>query len=576
MRRLRFGSWVVLLMFPCASSMAQTTTLVSRSTTGQQANDWSFTASLSADARYVAFASQASNLAHADGDHVIDTFVRDTLLSSTACVSVGFGGVDSDGESLAPSISADGRFVAIESDATNLVSIDANGAVRDVFVRDVVNGTTELVSVSSSGAQGSASSTAPAISGSGRYVAFESVAANLVAGDTNGVSDIFVRDRETGTTEIASISSTGVRGNAFSGFAAISADGRFVAFRSGATNLVFADTNSQDDVFVHDRLTGMTERVSIDSTGAQADGGSSVPSISADGRYVAFDSVATNLVAGDTNGASDVFVHDRLSGATVRVSVEVGGAEGNADSLLPSISANGLQIAFVSFASNLVPNDVNGKLDAFVHDLAFDVTELQSASFFGNPLGGGSNFTTSISADGRSVAFESFASDIVADDAGSNLDVFLRERGALPAPMDYCVAKTNSLGCTPLLVAVGAPSATAGSGFVVTATNVRNRAFGLLFYGLSGATAVPFAGGFLCVTAPRFRTPGISSLGNAAPIVDCSGTYPFDFNAYVASGVHPALSAGRQVWAQFVSRDNGFAPPDNIGLTSAITFVIGP
>src|SRR5437867_824550 len=171
-----------------------------------------------------------------------------------------------------------------------------------------------------------------------------------------------------GTTERVSVDSAGTQGNSFSLDPSISADGRFVAFSSLATNLVPGDTNGAFDVFVHDRLTGTTERVSVDSAGTQGHGNSSEPSISADGRFVAFSSVATNRVPGDTNAAFDVFVHDRLTGTTERVSVASAGTQGNGSSLDPSISADGRFVAFSSVATNLVPGDTNGKEDVFVHD----------------------------------------------------------------------------------------------------------------------------------------------------------------------------------------------------------------
>src|SRR5205823_5466864 len=214
----------------------------------------------------------------------------------------------------------------------------------------------------SAGAEANGTSFAPAISADGRFVAFPSEATNLVPGDTNGVTDVFVRDRRTGTTERVSVSSAGAEANGTSFTPAISADGRFVAFSSDATNLVGRDTNGAVDVFVNDRMTGMTERVSVDSTGAQANAASIeqfCPALSGDGRFVAFESDATNLVPGDTNGVADVFVHDRLTATTERVSVDSAGAQANDKSDFPAISADGSVVAFVSTASNLVPDDTN-------------------------------------------------------------------------------------------------------------------------------------------------------------------------------------------------------------------------
>src|SRR5947209_6949739 len=243
---------------------------------------------------------------------------------STERVSVSSEGVQGNGNSGGPSLSANGRFVAFASIASNLVPGDTNGSPdcdptcgADVFVRDRQLGTTERVSVSSGGAQADGESFNPAISADGRFVAFQSDASNLVPGGTNGYGHVFLRDRVNGTTAEVDLGPGGVQGNRDSGYdLAISADGFFVAFVSEASNLVPHDTNGVTDAFVRDRRTGRTERISISLSGAQANGGSSCLSISADGRFVAFSTEASNLVPGDTNSRGDVFVLYRLQGQT--------------------------------------------------------------------------------------------------------------------------------------------------------------------------------------------------------------------------------------------------------------------
>src|SRR5439155_932379 len=188
---------------------------------------------------------------------------------------------------------------------------------------------TTRVSVDSSGAEGNDESYGSSISADGQIVAFESMASNLVAGDTNSYADVFVHDRSTGLTERVSVDSSGAEGNSGSYDPSISADGQIVVFQSYASNLVAGDTNGVFDIFVHDRSTGLTERVSVDSSGAEGNGYSADSSISADGQIVAFESMAKNLVAGDTNATYDVFVHDRSTGRTERVSVDSSGAEAN-------------------------------------------------------------------------------------------------------------------------------------------------------------------------------------------------------------------------------------------------------
>ncbi len=230
-------------------------------------------------------------------------------------------GVQGDNYSSNPSISSDGRFVAFESAATNLVPGDTNGSL-DVFVYDRQTDTIERVSVDSSvpGVQGDNNSYTSSISSDGRFVAFESDATNLVPGDTNGRIDIFVYDRQTDVIERVSVDSSvpGVQGNDYSSNSSISSDGRFVAFYSAATNLVPGDTNGRIDIFVYDRQTDVIERVSVDSSvpGVQGNDSSAAPSISSNGRLVAFESDATNLVPGDTNGSSDVFVKETIASST--------------------------------------------------------------------------------------------------------------------------------------------------------------------------------------------------------------------------------------------------------------------
>jgi Tol biopolymer transport system component len=298
--------------------------------------------------------------------------VRDRDIGTTERVSVASDGTEgnSGASSSAPTISANGRYVAFSSFASNLVPGDTNNA-QDVFVHDRETGTTERVSVASDGTEPGrfTSSSAPSIGADGRYVAFASSASNLVAGDTNNSQDVFVHDRETTTTERVSVAADGTQGNSFSLDTAISADGRYVGFASLASNLVPADTNGQSDLFVHDRLTATTERASVTSDGTEGNGFTSGPAISADGRYVGFASGSTNLVPRDTNEGWDIFLHDRVTGTTERTSVAGDGLEANQGSFTASsINANGRYVAFTSAASNLVPGDTNAQSDVFVRD----------------------------------------------------------------------------------------------------------------------------------------------------------------------------------------------------------------
>jgi hypothetical protein len=362
-----------------------TTTRVSVATDGTQANGHSYSigVSISSDGRFVAFYSSATNLAANDTNAQDDIFVRDRDTDTdgifdepgavaTILVSMNLSGTDAGNDySSAPSISADGHYVAFYSGATDLVANDTN-AEADVFVRDLQAGTTTRVSVDSSGGQGNYGSYDSSISSDGRYVAFKSNADNLVAVDTNGEGDIFVRDLIAGETTLVSVDSSGAQGDKGSDYPAISSDGRFVAFGSYATNLVAGDTNNQTDVFVRDTVANTTTRISVATDGTQANIWSDHVSISPDGRFVAFDSYATNLVTDDTNGTWDAFVHDRITGATMRVSVDSSGAQANGGSSRPDISSNGSYVAFYSSANNLAANDTNGATDVFVRELTWN------------------------------------------------------------------------------------------------------------------------------------------------------------------------------------------------------------
>ena len=431
--RIRKGMCLAVSLFftllAVASQSESETIMVSVSSSGSQGNLYSSYPSISADGRFVAFSSLADNLVANDTNGTWDVFVHDRETGETMIVSVSSSGVQGNGFSQSPSISADGRFVAFESSATNLVENDTNNS-SDVFIHDRLAGQTERVSVDSSGIQGNRESYGTSISSDGRFVAFYSYADNLMTNDTNGGYDAFVHDRLTGQTERVSVSTSGVQGNGFSQFPSISADGRFVAFESSATNLVENDTNNTVDIFVRNRLTGQTERVSVSTSGVQGNGFSQFPSISADGRFVVFESSATNLVENDTNKNSDAFVHDRLTGQTERVSVDSSGIQGNtsAISYAATISADGRFVAFHSVANNLVADDTNDTWDVFRHDRLTDQTKRVSVSSSG-AQGDDSSVYTSISADGRFVAFESSADNIVSPDTNNREDVFVHDSG---------------------------------------------------------------------------------------------------------------------------------------------------
>jgi len=407
-----------------AMAATATTRRVSVTSAGVEGNGDTYDPAVSADGRFVAFRSEASNIVAGDTNAATDVFVRDRKNHTTERVSVSSAGVEGNAASYHASISADGRFVAFYSLASNLIATDTN-STYDVFVHDRKTHTTGRVSVSSAGEEGDGSSASPSISADGRFVAFDSSATNLVGNDTNLATDIFVHDRKDHTTRRVSVSSTGVEGNYGSSSSSISADGRVVAFESNASTLVGNDTNAQSDIFVRDRKSHGTRRVSVSSTGTEANAYSRIPSVSADGRFIVYVSLATNLVGNDTNGAFDVFVRDRLNHTTKRVSVSSAGEEGDGSSASPSISADGRFVAFDSEASNLVGNDTNAQPDIFVRDRKSHRTRRVSVSSTGTEANGSSGYP-SVSADGRFVAFHSTATNLVGNDTNGMYDIFIR------------------------------------------------------------------------------------------------------------------------------------------------------
>lgn len=433
------------------------TTRVSIASDGTEANGSSWLPSMSADGRYVAFDSNASNLVPGDTNDSADIFVHDRITGQTTRVSIASDGAEADNASTHPRISGDGRYVAFDSEASNLVLGDNNWH-RDVFVHDRVTGETTRVSVASDGTEGHGHSDSPDISYNGRYVAFRSEAPNLVPNDTSIVADIFVYDRLTGEIIRASIASDGTEGDYSSSDPSISSDGCCIAFWSWASNLVPGDTNDTKDVFVHDRSTGETTRVSVASNGAQADSQSEYPSISGDARYVAFNSLASNLVPGDTNQYDDAFVHDRLTGETTRVSVASDGAQADESSAYADISADGRFVAYQSDAENLVPGDTKGFCDVFVYDRMTGQVARASIAGDGSQADSSSD-RPRISADGGYVAFNSLASNLVPGDTNGEWDIYIRDlfagygvalsgnvvqAGAQGTPITYTLAIKNT------------------------------------------------------------------------------------------------------------------------------------
>jgi Tol biopolymer transport system component len=569
---------VPLLAIALASTgLAQSgsTVRVSVDSNGQAGNASSSWPSISADDRYVAFSSASTNLVAGDTNGFVDVFVRDRQNGTTRRVSLNSTGAQADNWCDTPAISRDGRFVVFASPASNLVPGDTNFR-NDIFVVELATGAIERVSVSSLGAQANDDSYLPRISADGRYVAFTSYAQNLDPIDAyHGFpEDIFVRDRVTNTTRLVSTNSAGVQGNGFSEDCDISGDGRYVAFESAATNLAPLSTFQGQNVYRKDLITGATILINVDSNGLHL-AGAAYPTLNFDGRFVAFGS-GQPLVAGDNNQKFDLYVRDTLNGTTTIASVASNGALGNDHfQYYGRMSDDARYVSFMSFASDLVPLDNNGVPDFFVRDRLTSTTRRVTESSFGIQSDLDTYFG-SLSADGRFVVYGSAGTNLAPGDAnGQGYDVYLHDLGRAPTIV-YCTAKTNSLGCVPAIGFAGSPSSSQGSGFLVIAHQLLNGRFGLLAYSVVGGNAVPFLGGTLCIRQGIRRVARQIASGGFPPPDTCAGTMSFDFAALIASGSDPSLVPAQHVWAQYWTRDNGFAVPDNASLTDAIEFAIEP
>ncbi|MCU1400139.1 MAG: hypothetical protein JWN62_3248 [Acidimicrobiales bacterium] len=410
------------------------TELVSVANTAPPGNGDSKTAAVSGDGRYVAFTSDATNLIGAGGDAngKTDVFLRDRQTGTTTRVSVSTGGVAGNGNSDSPAISFDGRYVVFRSFATNLVGAATDGA-GDIFMRDTTSGKTFEVSVAvGTTTDGNGVSSQPTVSGDGTSVAFRSTATSLGLGHTTGHTDIY-RMNISGITVpsgqwVTAPITAGATGDASQ--PSLSFDGSAVAFTSAAANLVASDTNGKTDVF---RLrSGSVLRISKTNSNGQSNGDSSSPSISGNGNLVAYQSDATNLAPGlDFDTTTDIFVADidvDVLNDTLYVSSARNGNASNGDSMTPSISRDGLTIAFASDSSNLVAGDTNSARDIFVGSVAGQSTFRASVGT-GNVQANADSHNAAISPNGRYLAFDSIATNI-GTDANATADVFIRDDGA--------------------------------------------------------------------------------------------------------------------------------------------------
>ena len=556
------------LVVLASQAATQSTVLISSDGAAAPGNDDSFYGSLSFDGRWVAFRSDATNLHSTPTNGTAQIYVKDLGTWAVEPISVSNAGLAGNSVSDLPSITADGRFVVFQSSASNLVGTPS--ADIQVYLRDRLTGSTTRESLDSAGVPWASQADGPVVSLDGRYVGWRSTEAN--------VSQLYLRDRSAGVTYRLTNTPGGAAGNGDSRFLELSPDGLFAVFQSDASDLVAGDTNGTTDVFLQDLTSGIITRISVGAGGVQANGSAVGPRISFDGRYVVYTTQATNIVTPDANGTDDdIVLYDRLTGSSELVNLSSTGQQANWFSLDPSVSWDGRYVLFVSAGNNLTPNDPDFTPDAFVRDRLTGTTELVNLDSSGTKffLGVG---LEQISPNGR---FVSIDTDELLDPlhpAGTH-QVYLRDRGLVCiTPFTYCTGKVNSLGCDPWIASFGCSSASADSGFYLLGNEVRNNKQGLLFYGVNGQAANPFQGGTMCVSAPRKRTPIRDSLGNPPPTNDCSGLWVIDMNEFAAGlgggNPIPELSVpGTIVDCQWWGRDPGAS--FNTSLTDAAEYLVG-
>jgi Tol biopolymer transport system component len=411
----------------CATGARRATT----SASGEQGQGVSAVPVVSGDGRYVAFSSLASNLVPNDLNGRHDVFVKDMHTGAIERVSVSSAGVegnDDSGEFSAGTpiaMTADARFVAFASIATNLVSGDTNNNA-DVFLRDRLAGTTVRISVTSAGTQVAGDSRSPSISADGQRIAFSSSAPGYDSRDTNGDVDVYVHDRATGMTRLLSLAEDHA---AVGVVPVISADGHKVAFYSSSGLYLPVGLRPSpfpiNHVYVADVDSGAIIVVSL-TTGALGNGNSTYPALNADGHIVAFSSIATNLVAGDTNGVEDIFVRDTVANTTTRVSVRADGTQAPDSSTFPAVDSTGNRVAFHSrnLAGGSAPY-----ADVFVRDRALGTTFLVSRGLNGFSGSSYSLEPPGLTANGGLAVYSSNATNIVVGDTNAAKDVFLSAVG---------------------------------------------------------------------------------------------------------------------------------------------------
>jgi len=416
--------------------------------------------SLSGDGRFVAFHSVSSNLSPADSGGFTSIFVRDLRMGTTEMITLDATGFEANGSSFAPRFSRNGRFVAYRSDATNLVDSSVTFE-KNIYLYDRSLRETVIVSANAAGESGNDVSFLGDISDDGRFIVYYTYARNLIPDNTAYFSDVLLFDRDTGSNVLISKTPGGDFANGYSLYPKISGDGRYVVYASDADNLVADDTNGVIDIFLYDTSTGNTSRISVNSEGEEANDHCALVDISEDGQIVAFECRASNLVAGDTDGTSDVFIYDTSNGEITLAGVNSSGEQGNGSDEEPALSSDGRYVAFESYSTNLVSEDTKGYKHIFIHDRHSGRTHLASKSATGEIVDGGGTQPT-LSGDGRYVGFstyslalsggpQGFEQVMVASANDVQIDTISPEQIAIGATTEITITGSGFLpGTTPL------------------------------------------------------------------------------------------------------------------------------
>lgn len=571
---------VLFALFPLHGFAQDCTTIrVSVSSTGVAGTGPSFGESISFDGSIVGFVSYASFLVSGDTNGKPDAFVWDSALGITERISLTSSGGECNAGSGNVLVSDDGRYACFNTEATNVHPSDTDNLL-DLYLRDRVAGTTTRISNRLPGKASTWPVENPDMSADGRFVVFDSIDGNFVVGDTNDTWDVFLWDRASGTIERVSLGPGGVQGTGGGAVdPSVSDDGRYVLFNASFPNWGVTPPASPGQVFLRDRSLGTTTLVSVGWTGQPSSGSCAFPDLSGDGTTAVFQGYQPDLTPNSNPLAGwHIYARDLVKQETSILSLSKDGQQSLSGNRSPRVSTDGRLVVFESwnYQNDLVALDGNGGggQDIYVHDRATGVTTLVSLGDRDQPASGPGGWCALgyISGDGKSVIWTSLDNKLVFPYSPFVDQVYRRScepnSGAI-----YCASLPNSLGCTPKVVQNGTSSASAGSGHELAASKVVSGSIGLLYYGTQGPMALPIAGFFQCVEPPILRTAAQSTGGPSAP-ADCSGALSLDFNAWIASGVDPALVPGTTVYAQFWSRDPAAA--STMHFSPGTAFVIGP